>query len=90
VAFVAGCQPDIGDIGRGTLAWREQAGVIVWYAELADVLAIKTLWSNRWVTQCRWVAGVRHLSAVTLVDARGKREIMGHLPLDCKTVTGKP
>ena len=40
MAFVARYHPMIG---RGTQAWREQAGVIVWYAELADVLAIKTL-----------------------------------------------
>ncbi|HEU6454087.1 MAG TPA: hypothetical protein VN201_01345, partial [Roseateles sp.] len=39
---------------RGTQAWREQAGVIVWYAELAGGLAIKTL---KRVAQCRWVAG---------------------------------
>jgi hypothetical protein len=34
-------------------AWREQAGVIVWSAEVADGLAFKTCS----VAQCRWVAG---------------------------------
>jgi hypothetical protein len=68
------------------LAWREQAGVIVWYAELADVLAIKTLMGYPVSLGGR----DRHLSAVTLVDARGKRKIISHLRLNCKTATGKP
>jgi hypothetical protein len=84
VAFVTGYH---SKFERGTLAWREQAGVIVWYAELADVLAIKTL---ERVAQCRWVAG-SGISLPSLLLTRAENERLSARFIGrSKTASGNP